>query len=71
VPSAQEVIERHRKRLLEIPNVHGVAFGVSPTDDSKHRILVYANTDQPPAELPTTLDGYEVEWVKSSGFHAL
>lgn len=70
-PNLQEVIERHRKRLLKIDGIVGIAVGAAASDPNRRCIIVYASMDDWPAELPRELDGYDVELHKSSGFHAL
>lgn len=70
-PNLQEVIERHRKRLLKIDGVVGIGAGAPASDPNRRCIIIYASVDDWPSELPRELDGYEVELHKSSGFHAL
>ena len=71
-PDAHAVVEAHRARLMEIPGVVGVSFGLSPRDPHKRCILVHATTDDWPSDLPRTLDGFDVEVVRvPGGFRAL
>ena len=64
---AKAVLEAHRKRLMEIPGVVAVSFGLSPRDPLKRCILVHATTDDWPTELPRSLDGFDVEVVRVPG----
>ena len=65
----KEVFDRHRTRILQIESVVGVSIGLSRTEPGEPCILVYAKTDDWPAELERDLEGYRVELVKTSGFH--
>ena len=67
-PTLKQVLERHRGRLLQLEGVVGIAVGVSGDDPARHCIVVYAQLNEPPAELPTELDGYPVELHKVAGF---
>ena len=69
-PTLMQVLERHRGRLLQIEGVVGLAVGLSGNDPAKHCIVVYARRNEPPADLPTELDGYPVELHKVAGFEA-
>ena len=69
-PTLMQVLERHRGRLLQIEGVVGIAVGLSGDDPAKHCIVVYARRNEPPADLPTELDGYRVELHKVAGFEA-
>ncbi len=64
----KQVLDRHRGRLLQIEGVVGLAVGLSGDDPAKHCIVVYARRNEPPADLPTELDGYPVELHKVAGF---
>ena len=66
-PDAKAILEAHRKRLMEIPGVVAVSFGISPTDPLKRCILVHATTEGWPNDLPRTLDGLDVEIVRVPG----
>jgi len=69
---ARAVLEAHRSRLMKMPGVIGVSFGISPSDPSKRCILVHATTEDRPLDLPRVLDGFEVEVVRvPGGFRAL
>ena len=70
-PGLKEIIERHRARLLGIRGVIGIGAGVSATDPQRSCILVFADRDQWPDELPRELDGYPVELHLASEFKAL
>ena len=67
-PTLMQVLERHRGRLLQLEGVVGLAVGLSGNDPAKHCIVVYARRNEPPADLPTELDGYPVELHKVAGF---
>ena len=69
-PTLKQVLERHRGRLLQIEGVIGIAVGMSGDDPNKLCIVVYANRDEPPADLPRELDGHPVEMHKVPGFEA-
>jgi len=65
-------LEAHRSRLMKIPGVIGVSFGISPTQPDKRCILVHATTEGWPPDLPHELNGFEVEVVRvPGGFRAL
>jgi hypothetical protein len=67
-PTLKQVLERHRGRLLQLEGVVGIAVGLSGDDPARHCIVVYAQQNEPPADLPTELDGYPVELHKVAGF---
>ncbi len=67
-PTLMQVLERHRGRLLQIEGVVGLAVGLSDNDPARHCIVVYARRNEPPADLPTELDGYPVELHRVAGF---
>ncbi len=69
-PKLKQVILDHRVRLMKIDAVHGVAAGMSSGDPSRACVIVYADTDQWPAELPRSLDGFPVEMHPARGFQA-
>ncbi|MHC4141387.1 MAG: hypothetical protein ACYTA3_00840 [Planctomycetota bacterium] len=69
-PTLKQVLDRHRGRLLQMEGVIGIAVGLSGDDPAKHCIVVYARRDEPPAELPTELDGFPVELQAVAGFEA-
>ena len=69
---AKAVLDEHRSRLMRIPGVVGVSFGISPSDPAKRCILVHVTTEDRPPDLPRVLDGFEVEVVRvPGGFRAL
>lgn len=68
--SLKDVIDRHRAQVMQMHGVVGVAAGVSKADPAKHCVQVYVTTDDWPEGLPRTLDGYEVELIRTSGFRA-
>ena len=70
-PSFSEIVERHRKRLMAIPEVTGVAVGLSPQDSTRKCVLVYVTSQQRPEGVPEELDGAPVEIVRTRGFQAL
>jgi len=70
VSEIRQILERHRDRLMGIDGVVGVAVGRSSSDPGRFCVLVYATTRERPAGLPETLDGYDVEVRKTSGFRA-
>jgi hypothetical protein len=55
---------------MQIGGVVGVAVGRSSSDAEKPCIIVYTTTDERPTELPSSLEGYEVEVHKTTGFRA-
>jgi hypothetical protein len=68
----KSALETHRTRLMKIPGVVGVSFGISPAHPGKRCILVHATTEGWPPDLPHELNGFEVELVKvPGGFRAL
>jgi hypothetical protein len=66
----KQVLERHRGRLLQIEGVIGIAVGMSDDDPTRRCIVVYANRDEPPADLPAQLEGHPVEMHTVPGFEA-
>ena len=64
---AKAVLEAHRTRLMEIPGVVAVSFGISPSDPHKRCILVHTTAEGWPADLPRALDGFDVEVVRVPG----
>jgi hypothetical protein len=70
-PTLKQVLERHRGRLLQIDAVVGIAIATSQEDPSRPCIVVYADVDEWPQDLPRELDGYPVELHKVGGFEAL
>jgi hypothetical protein len=66
--SLKEVVERHRKRIIQLRDVSGVGVGVSPKDPSKPCILVYVTTNDWPEGLEREIDGYDVELAETTGF---
>ncbi len=69
-PTLRQVIDTHRVRLMKIDAVHGVAAGMSSGDPSQACVIVYVDTDQWPAQLPHSLDGFPVELHPARGFQA-
>lgn len=69
-PSLQDVISRHKAQVMGIHGVVGVAAGLSKVDPANRCVQVYVTIDDWPEGLPHTLDGYQVELVKTSGFRA-
>lgn len=69
-PTLKQVIEKHRRKLMSIDGVCGVAAGASAHEPHEPCVIVYADTDQWPAQLPREVDGYPVELQKASGFQA-
>lgn len=55
---------------MKIDAVHGVAGGMSSSDPPRPCVIVYADTDQWPANLPRELDGFPVEVHRAAGFQA-
>jgi hypothetical protein len=69
---AKAVLDAHRARLMKIPGVVGVSFGISPSDPGRRCILVHVTADDRPHDLPRELDGFDVEVVRvPGGFRAL
>ena len=66
----KDTIDRHRKRLMQLPGVTGVAVGLSKTDTSQCCILVYVTNEDWPAGLERLIEGYPVETVKTKPFRA-
>lgn len=69
-PTLKQVIDTHRSRIMTINGVHGVAAGMSSNDPPRPCVIVYADTDQWPANLPRELDGFPVEVHPARGFQA-
>ena len=68
--SAKEVLERHRDRIMQLPDVIGIAITRCAEDSQRTCILVYTTTDEWPTELPKELEGYSVQIEsKKNGFH--
>jgi hypothetical protein len=55
---------------MGIRGVVGVAVGRSSSDPERTCVVVYTTTAERPAELPMTLEGYDVEVHRTSGFRA-
>jgi len=70
-PSIRDVIERHRKTILAVPGVQGVAAGRHPTKPGMMCITVYIMTQTRPAGIPENLEGFDVATETTSGFRAL
>jgi hypothetical protein len=66
----KDVVERHRHQLMQVAGVAGVAAGVAKTDPPKPCIQVFVTTDHWPAGVSHQIEGYDVELVKTLGFHA-
>ena len=66
----KRILDRHRVRLMKIGGVVGVGVGRSSADPERFCIVVWATTAQRPAGVPETLEGYDVEVHRSSGFRA-
>jgi hypothetical protein len=69
-PTLMQVLERHRRHLMQLEGVVGIAVGASGDDPTRHCIVVYARRNEPPADLPSELDGYPVEVHTVAGFEA-
>lgn len=69
--AVRRVIESHRRCLMKIAGVTGVAVGGSPENPEERWIVLYTATGDRPPEVPDRLDGYEVRVEKASGFRAL
>lgn len=69
-PSLKDVIDRHRAQVMGLPGVVGFAAGLSKANPATRCVQVYVNTEAWPEGLPHTLDGYQVELIKTSGFRA-
>ncbi len=67
----KQVIEKHRRTIMKIGGVRGVAAAMSAQEPHEPCVVVYATTDKWPAGLPRELDGYPVEVQKASEFRAL
>lgn len=63
----KSTLDAHRARLMKIPGVVGVSFGISPTHPGKRCILVHATTEDWPPDLPRVLNGFDVEVVRVPG----
>ncbi len=66
----KDILDRNRDRLMAIDGVVGVAIGRSSRDPEKLCVLVYSTAKVRPAALPETLEGYDIEVQRSSGFRA-
>ena len=66
----KQILDRNRDRLMAIDRVVGVAIGRSSRDPEKLCVLVYHTGEERPADLPDTLEGYDIEVHRSSGFRA-
>lgn len=64
------MLERHRRRLMEIDGVVGVAIGRSSSDPEKLCVLVYSTAAERPSGLPAEIEGWQIEVRKTSGFRA-
>ncbi len=72
LPSLQDVIARHRKAVLSLPDVNGVAGGISPKTPGKVCILVYVSDASTwPPGLAREIEGYDVKLVGGGEFHAM
>lgn len=69
------VIERHRKRLMSIQGVVGLAATSDPDDPDRRLIMIETDVDDWltnwPSEIPRELDGYPVRLKKHPGYRAL
>jgi len=54
--SVLDVKARHEARLLAIPGVVGVA-----ADLARNRIIVYVETEEDAAKVPSEIEGFPVE----------
>ena len=69
---SRAVLDRHRDRLLAIPGVLGVSFGLKPGSADVRCVLVHASGPGRPPGLPLEIEGYEVVLVPvPGGFRAL
>mgnify|MGYP000850361814 FL=1 len=69
--SVREVVERHRKKILGIPGVGGIAAARHPTRPDELCIVVYTTGPANPPGIPAELEGYDVVTEKGPGFRAL
>lgn len=65
----EAVLEEHRDRLLSIPGVVGVGIGMCQ-DTVCIRVFVSTINEDIVAQIPTSLDGYEVEVEETDEFRA-
>jgi hypothetical protein len=70
VSEIRDILDRHRRRLMELDGVVGVAVGRSSKDPKKLCVLVYTTAAERPSGLPAEIEGYEIEVRKTSGFRA-
>jgi hypothetical protein len=66
----KQVLERHRDRILRIEGVVGIAVGLSDRRPGTPCIVVYADLERWPDELPRDLEGHPVEVHRTAGFEA-
>jgi hypothetical protein len=69
-PTLKDVVERHRRQLLQVTGVTGVAAGMGKNDPQKLCIQVFVTTDHWPEGISHQIEGYDVELVKTPGFRA-
>lgn len=68
----REAVDEHRKEIMAIDGVVGVAVGLSPNRPDLKCILVYVTMGEWPPDLPTELEGHPVDIVKTGkGFRPL
>ena len=59
----EEVLRKHEGRLMSLPGVEAVGAGKRHGQDT---VKVYISTKVPGQDIPTSLEGYQVE-VEVSG----
>lgn len=69
-PTLKDVVEQYRHRLMQVAGVAGVAAGVAKSNPQKPCIQVFVTTDQWPDGVSHRIEGYDVELVRTQGFHA-
>ncbi len=64
----EEALRKHEDHLMSLPGVHGVGIGRRGDRDI---IKVFVDADAPRQDIPSSLEGYEVEVEVSEPFSAL
>ncbi len=71
-PRLAEVVRRHRKDVMKISGVNGIAGGLCQSKPDEKCIIVYVTVQDRPEGLPRELEGYPVEVVRTGrGFRPL
>ena len=66
----RELKHRHSARLLSLPGVSGV--GIERDEEGQYLLAVHLDADaEAPRDLPPTIEGYPVRYVRSGPFRKL